>query len=165
MPNATVTDVANYFRVQLGITEGASLTHLKLQKLVYYAQAWSLVFLGRPLFNGEFEAWAHGPVNRNLYGIYRDQGWQSIEPLYELDMSRAPSDVFSRDELDVLDQVWEIYGDYDAKYLERVTHQERPWIEARGDTLPGGYCDTVISQKTMSEFYSRLLEDVEEYQS
>lgn len=161
MAKPSVFDVANYFRVQLGKSEGSSLTHLKLQKLVYYAQAWSLVLLERPMFHGEFQAWAHGPVNYALYSKYRNYGWENIEPLTEDNSSVDPEDVFDADELQVLDEVWEIYGDYDAKYLERLTHQERPWIEARGSLRPGERCENIISESVMKEFYSRLLEDAQ----
>ncbi|MFD1675391.1 Panacea domain-containing protein [Alicyclobacillus fodiniaquatilis] len=158
---ALVTDVANYFREQLYASEGSSLTHLKLQKLTYYAQAWSLVLLGRPLFNGEFEAWAHGPVNRHLYAQYRDYGWQNIKPIKPEEQFISSEDIFDEDEMNVLSQVWEIYGDYDAKYLERLTHQEFPWIEARDGLPDGAYCDTIIDQSTMKQFYTGLLEDAQ----
>ncbi|MFX4302963.1 Panacea domain-containing protein [Alicyclobacillus tolerans] len=157
----SIYDVANYFRVKLSQSEGSSLTHLKLQKLAYYAQAWSLVLLDSPLIEDDFEAWAHGPVNRNLYARYADYKWGNIEPIDEESLSADINAIFSSDQLDVLDQVWEIYGDFDAKYLERLTHQERPWIEARGDLPPGAYCNTVISQSVMKEFYTELMRSVQ----
>ena len=155
----TITDVANFFRVQLSKSDGSSLTHLKLQKLAYYAQAWCLAIHGRRLCNAEFEAWAHGPVNRSLYSIYRNSGWQNIEALDEDKMACQLEEKFNEDELILLNDVWEVYGDYDAKYLERLTHQELPWIEAR-DGLPlGAYCETVISEETMRSFYADMLQD------
>jgi len=154
---ATIDDVASYFRYKLGQSEGSSLTPLKLQKLSYYAQAWSLVLLGRPLFCEEFEAWAHGPVNRNLYVQYADYGWNNIEPI-ERD---SWTDLFTADELDVLNEIWEIYGDFDAKYLEKLTHDEEPWIEARHGLPEGAYCDSIIRQDTMKKFYTELMHRVE----
>ena len=59
---ATVFDVAKYILEQLG-----PLSTMKLQKLCYYAQAWSLAWDEEPLFPHEFEAWVNGPVCRELF--------------------------------------------------------------------------------------------------
>ena len=58
---------------------GDYLTNLKLQKLVYYAQAWYLALTDEPLFDGEFEAWVHGPVNYHLYKKYQHHEWRPID--------------------------------------------------------------------------------------
>lgn len=42
------------------------LTHLRLQKLLYYVQAWSMAMRSRPMFPERIEAWGHGPVVPNL---------------------------------------------------------------------------------------------------
>lgn len=152
---ADVYDVANYFRYRLGLSEGSSLTHLKLQKLVYYAQAWSLVLLDQRLFDGKFEARAHGPVNRELFDRYHEYKWMNIEPIEDGQDNIATA--FTQGQLEVLEDVWNIYGEYDAKYLERLTHQELPWQEARGDVVDGATCYTQILENTMKDFYSSLL--------
>lgn len=149
--DVTVFDVADYFLSKLNIDVGSSITPLKLQKLVYYAQAWSLVWDDKPLFNEHMEAWAHGPVNPELYNKYRDYGWRNIGPVNEVDL-----DIFTKDELETMDAVWDGYGDYDGKYLERLTHQESPWTEARGDCSPGEYCDNVISIESMKAYYTNM---------
>jgi len=53
----TVIDLARYITERLG-----PLTAMKLQKLMYYAQAWNLVWDEEPIFNEDFQAWANGPV-------------------------------------------------------------------------------------------------------
>ena len=63
---ATVFDAAKYILEQRG-----RLSTMKLQKLCYYSQAWSLVWDDAPLFEEEFEAWANGPVCRVLYEYSR----------------------------------------------------------------------------------------------
>ena len=65
----TISDIADYF-ITKNHEYGDYITNLKLQKLVYYAQAWYLAFLDKPLFDEDFEAWVHGPVNRDLYDRY-----------------------------------------------------------------------------------------------
>lgn len=149
----TIFDVANYFLSKLNIHEDSSITPLKLQKLVYYAQAWSLVWDDEILFNEPMEAWAHGPVNPDLYNKYRDYGWRNIAPADVGDFS-----MFSRDQMETMDVIWDDYGDYDGKYLERLTHQEDPWIEARGNCSPGEYCDNIISVASMKDYYTKVYE-------
>jgi len=150
----TVHDVADYFLSKLNASEGSSITPLKLQKLVYYAQAWSLVWDGKPLFKEHMEAWAHGPVNPDLYFKYKEYGWKSIAPVDNVKL-----DIFTKEQLETMDAVWDGYGDYDGKYLEKLTHQEDPWIEARDNCSPGEYCNNPISIETMKDFYTKMYEN------
>ncbi|MDT2255436.1 DUF4065 domain-containing protein [Paenibacillus larvae] len=50
----------------------------KLQKLCYYAYSFYLAIYEKKLFDDNFEAWVHGPVNPQLYTEYREYGWQEI---------------------------------------------------------------------------------------
>ena len=78
---ATIFDVANYFRWRVDYDAGDNITALKLQKLCYYAQAWHLAFTGEPLFEEEFQAYDHGPLNYELWKFYqKPRGWEPIEP-------------------------------------------------------------------------------------
>lgn len=154
MAKPSVLDVANYFLKVVERDSGSSITHLKLQKLVYYAQAWHLVFTkGKPLFNDRIEAWVHGPACPRLYSKFREYGFNNIpspkDPLYK----------FSPEELETLEAVWDCYGDYDAKFLEELTHQELPWREARKGLGPGQHCTNEISLATMKDFYTKLQEN------
>jgi uncharacterized phage-associated protein len=65
---ADVFDVAEYILQKQG-----SMTAWKLQKLVYYSQAWALVWDQKPLFPERIEAWANGPVSPDLYQKHRGQ--------------------------------------------------------------------------------------------
>jgi uncharacterized phage-associated protein len=71
-------DVANWFTCSLDREAGDSITHLKLQKLLYYAQAWSLALNGIALFEDDFEAWAHIPVLPKVYQEYKDYGLNDL---------------------------------------------------------------------------------------
>ena len=154
----TIFDVANYFRWRVDYEAGDNITALKLQKLCYYAQAWHLVFTGGPLFEGDFEAWEHGPVSRALWRKYSDNRWRPIEPTDDL-LAFEPTDVFDSDELHTLNEVWEAYGYYSARYLEDLTHQEDPWREARGDLPPDAPSSALIPQGHMMLFYRRFTEE------
>lgn len=101
--DVTIFDVANYFLSKLNIDEGSSITPLKLQKLVYYAKAWSLVWDDDELFNEPIEAWAHGPANLELYNEYKDYGWRSIEPV------NIDTNIFSEAQKETMDIIWDGY--------------------------------------------------------
>lgn len=150
-----IYDAAKFFLSRVDAENGVFVTHLKLQKLVYYAQAWHLTIHERRLFDTTFEAWAHGPVSPVLFHIYKDYGYSPI-PFPE-----DYSDDLNSDDKQFLSQIWDLYGRFDAKYLERLTHQETPWIEARGNLPEGARCDTVIDEDTIKVYYGSLLVDEE----
>lgn len=150
---ASVFGVADFFLQQVDSDAGSVMTHLKLQKLVYYAQAWHLVWHGEPLVAEQFEAWVHGPVSRRLWEHYRGHGFN---PLPVPASKRDFTAVFSAEQLETLQEVWNAYGRYDAKYLEGLAHQEKPWIAAREDVTRGAPSTAVISQQAMVDYYSGL---------
>ena len=118
----TVYDIANYFLSK------ESMEQKKLQKLCYYAQAWSFALLNRPIIDGEFEAWVHGPVNRTLWNDLRDYGYVPIEKARYAERADKISDPES---LQLLESVWTTFGEYTGWQLERLTHTETPWLDAR----------------------------------
>src|SRR6185436_14342411 len=73
----TALDVAQYI-LHIANHEGQSLDPLKLGKLVYYVQSWSLVFKGETIFDEVIEAWTHGPVVEQVYQEYREFGFTKI---------------------------------------------------------------------------------------
>ncbi|RCJ07390.1 DUF4065 domain-containing protein [Cupriavidus necator] len=145
---ATVFDVARYILEKQG-----EMTAMKLQKLVYYSQAWSLVWEERPLFNASIEAWANGPVVRSLYDCHRGQFRVSPESL-----ARGTAAALDEADASTVDGVLEFYGDKTAQWLSDLTHMEAPWKKAReraglGDGEPG---ESVISLSDIHEYYSGL---------
>lgn len=113
------------------------MTPKKLQKILYYTYAWGLVFfndssdsIDNKVFDGKFEAWVHGPVDNEVYAYYATYGYHEIEKI------STEVTVKNKDALGLLNQVWSIYGSFDGNQLERLTHQEEPWINARGDAKP-----------------------------
>lgn len=142
-------DIAFWFAGSVDQESGDSITHLKLQKLVYYAQAWSLALRGEPLFEEDFQAWAHGPVVESIYRHYEGIGWNALP---------CPDSVpvFPEAIETHLSEVLDSYGKFSAKQLERMTHAEAPWREARGDLAPEARSNSPISKEAMREFYSAL---------
>lgn len=128
------------------------MTHKKLQKLCYYAQAWyCTLYDGTPLFEDEIQAWVHGPVVPTLFRIYADAKWNDIPQIDDFDEDTLPEKV-----LDVLRAVQNTYGDFDGDQLEILTHREDPWINARGSCKPLEPCTNVISCAAMREYYGRI---------
>lgn len=148
-PVATVFDVANYFLCRSGET-GELLTNLKLQKLVYYAQAWHLAVFGSELFPEDFEAWVHGPVCPNLYHSYKGFGWNPIPCVND-----RPK--FAQDTADLIEQVVELYLGESAYTLERMTHGEAPWIKARNGLPPDAPSNAIVTKDSMKEYYRQYV--------
>ncbi len=146
---ANVFDLAQYILKKQG-----AITTMKLQKLVYYCQAWSLVWDEKPLFTEEIQAWASGPVVRELYDVHR--GMFRIT-----DLGKGNANNLEREEKETVDAVLEAYGDKPAQWLADLTHMEKPWIDAREDIAPGDNCENEISHASTTEYYSSLSPDCE----
>jgi len=132
------------------------LDKLKLQKLLYYAQAWNLVINKSPLFENNIEAWIHGPAIPEVYQIFKTFDFSS--PLIKF----ADDDFknFSTNEKNIMDNIWEVYGKYDGPYLEALTHAELPWQEARSGIDSSTTSQNIISTKRMQQYYGERLERV-----
>lgn len=146
-------DIARYFLYRVDRDVGETISPLKLQKLVYYAQAWSLVLRDKPLFPEKIQAWIHGPAIYEVWDNYKEYQYGSIpEPKEEL-----PD--FEEDEIEVLEEVWNTYGELSAKRLEDLTHSEDPWINARNGLSPAEKSSNVISHEDMKTYYASFLEE------
>lgn len=131
----------------------ASLIHLKLQKLLYYIQAWSYGINKSPFFEGDFEAWIHGPVNRHIYNRF-----SLTKTLYsEINLEDRIKDNIAIKEKDkeFLDFILENYVKFSGAELEKMTHSEQPWIKARGSLGMFERCDTIISPDDMKDYYGK----------
>lgn len=126
------------------------LSHLRLQKLLYYTQAWSLALRGKPMFEDQIEAWANGPVVRTLYSTFSPYGYGSIAP-GSLSFECSPLD---GDDYDFVAGVWESYKGYSATSLRDMTHNETPWIEARKGYAPGERCNVPITHEAMRSYFA-----------
>jgi uncharacterized phage-associated protein len=146
---ATVFDVGKYIVDKLGTVDT-----WKLQKLVYYCQAWSLVWDERPLFDSKIEAWANGPVCPDLYA--RHKRMYSIGPDSVAVWAGASPDALFETERETIDSVLEHYGGKPGHYLRELTHLEEPWIQARGDTPLMEPCNNEITHEMMRLYYGAL---------
>lgn len=141
----SIFDVAAYVLDKLGV-----MTTMKLEKLCYYSQAWSLVWDERRLFPERFEAWANGPVCPDLYHAHK-----GMFKITRGDIHGDPSNI-DEDGTSTIDAVLNAYGKMGAYQLSELTHSERPWRDARGDLPQGAICNTEITEAAMAEYYGSL---------
>lgn len=143
-------DIADYF-IWLANDTGSFISNLKLQKLVYYAQAWHLAIQHQPLFQEDFEAWIHGPVIPELYQKYKSFGWK---PIVEEVKPQLPSKI-----VQFLEEVAVEYFCCDAYELEQMTHIEKPWNLARGDLPLDAPSQEIIKKEWIEEYYGARVQE------
>jgi uncharacterized phage-associated protein len=145
---ASAHDVAVYILRKQGRT-----TAMKLQKLVYYAQAWSLVWDEEPLFPERIEAWANGPVVPDLYRQHRGRFEVSADDFPAGDPAELTSE-----QVETIDAVLDFYGDWSAHELSELTHREAPWRQTRlrAGLAPGARGAAEISLEDLFEYYDGL---------
>lgn len=140
--------VANRF-LELARERNDALTPMQLLKLVYIAHGWMLGLNGRPLIRDDVEAWQYGPVVPRLYNAIRQFRSQPVQgPI------KAPSgETLDPAELDIVSQVYDIYGQKSGPALSRLTHQKgSPWDR----TYEHGRYGAVISNDLIEDHYAQL---------
>lgn len=138
---ASVHDVAAYILVELG---QRNVGKMQLQKLVYYSQAWSLVWDDRPLFSEPIEAWEKGPVVGEL--------WDRSSPSPRIDRIGGDASKLSEDQRATISAVLDFYGSRSGSWLSKLTHIEPPWREARAGV--NDVQKPVITQAAMRSFFA-----------
>ena len=145
---ATVYDVAKFIIYKYG-----AMSTMKLQKLVFYSQAMSLVWDDVPLFEDDFEAWSKGPVCPALFNAHKGkfmiESSDFLEP-YSPDVNRL-----SKEQQETITVVVDSLIDCPPYHLSEMTHQEAPWINARGDLPPKAKCHNIITKESMLEYYEQ----------
>ena len=140
--------VADYL-VAFSLRHGDPISNLKLQKLLYYAEGWYLAFYSKSLFSADIQAWPRGPVVYPVWKHFNGYRWKPISR--PTTMPEVPQKVGAH-----IKELMAAYGDFSAYTLERMTHQEKPWIEARQGLQDGERSNRVISRNTMRTFFSEL---------
>ena len=128
----------------------SEMTHKKLQKLCYYAQAWCYALKGYRLKDTDYQAWIHGPVSPALWEKFKSFGYDTIRIRGNVNISLSDEDE------KLLEDIWDTYGDSSGNSLEVLSQRELPWLEARRGYAPGEKCNVVISPETMASFYRSI---------
>lgn len=151
-----IHNVCDYVIFRLKSDEDRSCTNLKLQKLLYYIQSWNLALTGEKMFDGKFQAWIHGPVNREIYDRFKE-----TKGLYsEMELTDIATDYnaeLSDEDKARIDNVLEVYAGFASFQLEKMTHDEDPWINARKGYMPTERCEVEIDEDLMRNYYANRL--------
>lgn len=140
---AHVLDVAKYILER----EGGQLRIWKFQKLVYYSQAWHVVWEETPLFDSRIEARIYGPTIPELY-LHHTGGFVVSADMFPGDSSRLTSN-----EKESVNAVLDAYGHLSGQELIDLSQSERPWREARKDVPHGARSNNEIAHEAMRSFY------------
>lgn len=141
----TAQDVAEYFLTIVDRENaGDVLTNLKIQKLLYYAQGFSLALNRRPLFHEKIIRWNLGPVVIEVYENLKKFGSDAIPAPKDFDISK-----FDEDDIELLSEVFEVYGQFSATALVNMTHEEPPWRMTRDK-------EEIDLKKLQNHFMTRL---------
>ena len=141
-------------------SKGRPITHLALQKFVYFCHVWYLIENRKPLIKHQFEAWKHGPVLQYLYLDFKGNENSPIqERARKLNPVTGAKDIveycFSVDEQDFLERAVEFYSRIKPGTLRELSHTAGgPWEVVwnhGGEVNPG----MKISDKSIADFYSQ----------
>lgn len=130
------------------------ITPLALQKLLYFAQGFQKAFTNDFMFEEDCEAWAHGPVYRNVYYKYRAYGYNPIE---EKELSFEDISL-TEAEKELLDYIVLYFGCYSGKTLENMTHSEEPWRVARRGLKENEGSDRIIEKTEIESYFHKVKE-------
>lgn len=144
-------EMAKWFINRVDREAGEAITHLKLQKLLYFAQAYYLANFDEELFAEDMQAWTHGPVVPSVWHVYKRYSWESL-PV-------GPEAVVSPKIVPYLEAIYANFSKFDAKELERITHDHTPWRETRKDLRPELKCSDPIEKKTIKDFYVKKIRE------
>lgn len=144
----------NIFTIANWFLQQESMDHKKLQKLCYYAQAWSLALNNKRLIDDVFEGWAHGPVCRNLWNHLKKYPY--YYKISSKEFEQQSEIINNTEDLKLLDRIWETYKEYDGIDLECMTHNETPWINTRSKLSNYEIGKEIINEDDMRDYYSKL---------
>ncbi|MNK41824.1 hypothetical protein D3C87_604980 [compost metagenome] len=143
--------------------KGDTVSHKKLQKLLYYVEAWHLVNFEESILEEDFQAWVHGPVIPELYQKLKDFGFNNLKVINDEEetVDKEIEAIVKKNNLDdekveFIYSVLDNYGSLTSFELEMLSHSEKPWIDARGNCAPHERCTNIISKNSMLNFYSQL---------
>ncbi len=135
-----------------------AMTHKKLQKLLYFSYGIYLAQnnnkeIKKVLFDNNFEAWVHGPVDPKIYSLFKNNG---VNLLY---IEKTEKFNFNKNVLDALNKTIELYIDYSADELENISHNQTPWINARKGLSPIESSNNKLDDKDIYLTFKKVLNE------
>lgn len=151
----TAQQIADYLILK-SQQESEVITNKRLQKLLYYMQAWHLVINGKPLFTDKIEAWIHGPAISSIYETYKSYVAKPIDKKVDTKIIKDLGD----STVSFIDRIYTAYKKYDTNTLEFMTHAENPWQIARKGVEANESSSNEITLESMKQYYGDRLAEV-----
>lgn len=125
-------DIAKKIVCRTDVEHGDTISNLKLQKMLYFAQGFHLAAFGDALFAEDMIAWTYGPVVPEVYDVYKKYRQRAINTIGVVDsVELAPQ------EAALFDKVYLEYSRYSAVALMQMTHSAGPWLKHKvGEVIP-----------------------------
>ena len=154
-----INQICDYVILRFKQDEDIPLSNIKLQKLLYYIQAWYLAFNdGKKLFEGNFQAWVHGPVNRQIYDrfnsskyLYSDISLSDVKDINVIEK-------LTSEEISHVNSVLDVYSPFSGIELEEMSHKEDPWINARTGYSSNQRCEVEIDNEFLGEYFRKRIQ-------
>ncbi len=159
----TIHEVDSMILSEYILQRGGAMSHLKLQKILFYVQALHLAYFDEAIIKDDFEAWLHGPVSRVVFDKIKDLSVLHSEIMFAPEQwpNETPQQILERtitsDQLDLVDEVIDSFGKLTSSQLENLTHSESPWIDAREGYGVGDKCEVVIPKEAMRIYYKQSI--------
>ena len=134
------------------------ITPLALQKILYFIQGIYMVLFGEPLYKEDCMAWVHGPVYEEVYDLFKDFKYNPIED-NRFAIFKERFEELSEQEKKVIDLVINSFGKYSGKVLEKITHNESPWKNARTDYESLQPSRELIGKDDIKKYFSQVAEE------
>lgn len=131
------------------------VTPLMLQKLLYFIQGVYSALYGRPIFAEDCRAWIHGPVFPEVYDLFRDFRYNPIDDA-RFALIEGTADALTEEEKKAIDLVVNTFGMYGGKVLERITHNEDPWKNARKGYGEGVPSSELLPKDSIMKYYEAV---------
>jgi len=153
-----IAKIDSYELAEYILLKWGPMSHLKLQKILYYVEGYHLAYFDKSIIEDDFQAWIHGPVSRKIYDTLKDKSILYAELGYvQTNGSKNPNDVLketlTKDQIDFINETVEELNGFSSTQLENMTHNEEPWLSARKGYNASDRCEVVIDKDLMKKFY------------
>lgn len=144
------------------LEQRGAMSHLKLQKLIYFIEGYHLAYFSESVIDDNFEAWVHGPVSRKLYDQLKDKSVLYSEISYsKREGEDLPSNILkyhlTSEQIELINNVLDLYAEESALSLEDITHQQTPWVETRKGYSSHERCYKIIPKEDIKSYFEQFV--------
>jgi uncharacterized phage-associated protein len=154
-------DKANKIEIDEWVFEWIS--HLKLQKILYFSQAIFMAVKWTPAFIEKIYAWKYWPVVKEIYDEYSKNRkmWNRLLSQNEI-LDNDFNNIITLEDKKILFNVWAEFWQFSANQLVNITHKHSPWKNAYKELQEIWWKESWISIEITTEvlknYYSWLIE-------